>query len=187
MFHMQNKLNINAFFDIFCIFSPFRFEVYFSKDKNLLNSTFPSMFFFLNRFDLYIVLLYLSISQPFFKEHGPRTKKCNKLYDETTCSNKICSRQRAIITGKAATLLVRIIKPSTPLPAQTMKGTVKLCFLILSFSFLALFSKYKNLARSLFPVNFFCNRFDLHSAFIYLDINVRNKHKLYNISPKIYF
>ena len=170
----------------FAFFSPFRFEVYFSKDENLLNSTFPIMFFF-NRFDLYIVLLYLSILQPFFQRTWTGNKKCNKLYDETTCSNKICSRQRAIITGKAATLLVRIIMPSTPLPAPAMKGTVKLCFLILSFRFLALFSIYKNLLRSLFPVNFFCNRFDLHSAFISLDINGRNKHKLFNISPKISF
>ena len=76
----------------------------------------------------------------FFQRTWTGNKKCNKLYDETRCINKICSRQRAIVTGKAATLLVRIIKHSTPLPAPTMKGTVKLCFLILSFSFLALFS-----------------------------------------------
>ena len=144
MIHMQNKLNINAFFYLFLHFFAFRFLFLFSRDENLLNSTFPVMFFSYHRFYSYSALIFLHITA-FFRTAGTRNYRYKNLLDETTCTKKICSRQRAIVTGKAA----------TPLPAPTMKETVILFFLFLSFSFLALFSIYKNLLDSFFSVNFF--------------------------------
>ena len=73
MIHMQNKLNINAFFYLFLHFFAFRFLFLFSRDENLLNSTFPVMFFFsYHRFYSYSAL-YFCILQPFFELQGPGT------------------------------------------------------------------------------------------------------------------
>ena len=74
-------------------------------------------------------------------------------------------------THKAAILLIRIIKPSILLLIPTMKGT-NIMFVFLSFRFFRFFfSIDENLLNSSHPVKFFfSNRFDLHSAFISLDI-----------------
>ena len=104
---------------IFAFFS-FRFLVLFSRDENLLHSTFPVMFFFSQI--LFILCSYIFENYSLFSNYRDQKPEYKKLLDETTCTNKICSRQRAIVTGKAAT--------------PTMKGTVILFFLFLSFSFL---------------------------------------------------
>ena len=53
-------------------FLSFRFLVLFSRDENLLNSTFPVMFFLITDF-IHTLLLYFCILQPFFELQGPGT------------------------------------------------------------------------------------------------------------------
>ena len=69
--------------------------------------------------------LNIEINRNYIDQKGNLKKKLHEY--KKTCSKKTRSRQRTIATGKAATFHVRIIRPSTPLLSQTMKGTVILC------------------------------------------------------------
>ena len=82
--------------------------------------------------------------------------------------------QKTKVTGKAATLLVRSMKPYSPSLSPTIKRLViflLLIIVILSSGFFKFFGIDENHAEMLFSsLDFFLKGIDLHSAFMSLDI-----------------
>ena len=79
-----------------------------------------------------------------------------------------------VITGQAATLLVRNTRSSTPWLESNMKQhviffSIDIC--VLTFGFFAVFGIDKDTLNSSFPVVFFFKGFALYSAFMSMDVS----------------
>ena len=89
-----------------------------------------------------------------FQTTWTRNEKYKKLLDGTLCTKKTWSMQKTKVTGKAATLLVRSIKPSSSSLNPTIKRLVifflLLILVILSSGFFKLFGMDENHAEMLF-------------------------------------
>ena len=79
-----------------------------------------------------------------------------------------------MVTGQAATLLVRNTRPSTPWLEPNIKRhviffSIDIC--VLTFGFFAVFGIDKDTLNSSFQVVFFFKGFALYSAFMSLDVS----------------
>ena len=88
-----------------------------------------------------------------------------------------------MVTGQAATLLVRNTSPSTPWLESNIKRhviffSIDIC--VLTFGFFAVFGIDKDTLNSSFPVVFF-QRVALYSAFMSMDVS-----DLFALKKKIY-
>ena len=130
---MQIKFNTNALH-----FFSRRFLVFFSRDENLLSSTFPVMFFL--KFYLYSTFKPLDITAFFFKyiHHELKIQKASQV--KTTCTKKTWSRQRTIVTVRQLLFLSESCSLHFLLLLQPLKACIsffdtllKLCTLDSSY------------------------------------------------------
>ena len=92
----------------FALFS-LRFLVFFSRDENLLNSTFPAMSFFFLKFYLYSTFKPLDITAFFLKYMHHELKIQKNFTSENNMYQEDMVEAQNNGHSKAATLLVRIM------------------------------------------------------------------------------